>query len=77
MGLFDDIKAEAKPRKKPCSFGRWVSTLEGADRDDVLRALADPAVATLHITRATNRYGFGGSNDVVHRHRYQECNCEF
>lgn len=76
MGLIDEIDAEQDAsRPNRCGVNRVLQTLEGGDRDDLDKALADPGITTAAIHRALVKRGFKIDAKGVAYHRKGTCAC--
>lgn len=70
MGLLDEIR---KAQPAPCRLSMIATALDESDRAELWQALAEPTVSAAVIARVLRARGHSISDDVVLRHRKNEC----
>ena len=76
-GILDDIKTENVRARITCPIGVALATLEGADRDGLVAALADATITSAAIARVLTKRGYATAKDGkgVASHRSGRCSC--
>ena len=77
MSLFDEFKAESKPRHYRCAIEDVLASLSVEDATDLRGALDDPFITHSAIARVLSSKGFHVTPDgkQVARHRKGDCVC--
>lgn len=75
--MFEDIdeviKADAKVRRRWCSFRSWANGLDDADRERAEELVADRAYDCRSLARYFQSKGCKANDQVLGRHRNQRC----
>ncbi len=61
--------------RRSCKVRALLESLEAKDREILLKALADPAWATLTLTNTLNERGIVISESPMRKHRLGRCSC--
>jgi hypothetical protein len=77
MSLFDEFKAESKPRHYRCAIEVVFESMSSEDAADLRDALADPFITHSAIARVLASKGFNVTPDgkQVAKHRKGDCVC--
>lgn len=78
MSLLDEVAALARSTRigPRCTVGLTLDRLDGGDRDDLVRLLADPLVPGSLLSKALLARGHGLKAQTIQRHRRRICDCE-
>lgn len=75
--LLETINGENYHGPTPaCTMGQLLASMPKGDRDDLLAAMANPAIQHTAIVRALRAHGYPVKPTAVPRHRRGECSCE-
>lgn len=77
MSLFDEFKAESKPRQYKCIVNSIFESLDENESADLQAALDDPSITNSAIARVLAARGFPVTPEgkQIARHRKGDCVC--
>lgn len=75
MSLFEEIRQHVDQQQRMCRVAEILDVLDAADREDLIRAMAAPEIASTAIVTVLGGRGITVHRSSIAKHRKGHCGC--